>query len=210
MSNGLCHLPSDSVETADQSIMPAPWRAAELQVAALETDSVDCEALTLPDILREGLDILFVGINPGLKSARVGHYYAGPGNLFWRCLEKSGLTPVLLRPDEDRRVLEFGLGITDCVKRASRSASDVRRGEFRESAPALAAKIERHRPRIVCFNGLMGYRSAIDPLAELGEQPGSLGGARVFVVPSTSAANAGFTRQERTEWFVRLRQLRDG
>jgi double-stranded uracil-DNA glycosylase len=150
-----------------------------------------------------------VGINPGMKSARVGHYYAGPGNLFWRALHESGLVPELLRPDEDRRVLEFGIGITDCVKRASRMASEVRRGEFRDGRPALIEKIERARPRIVCFNGLMGYRSAIDPDGVLGLQPGRLGGALVFVVPSTSAANAGFTRDERIEWFRRLRELRD-
>jgi double-stranded uracil-DNA glycosylase len=167
------------------------------------------EVLTLPDLLQEGLDLVFVGINPGLKSARVGHYYAGPGNLFWRCLHESGLTPVLLRPDQDRRVLDHGIGITDCVKRASRMASEVRSGEFREAAPALIRKIERYRPRVVCFNGLMGYRATIDPLARLGLQPQHLGGAVTFVVPSTSAANANFTREERVQWFRRLRALRD-
>jgi len=167
------------------------------------------QELSLPDVLREGLELVFVGINPGLKSARVGHYYAGPGNLFWKALYQSGLLPELLRPEDDRRVLEFGIGITDCVKRASRTASDLRRSEFREAAHDLEAKIERCRPRIVCFNGLMGYRSAIDPEAELGLQERRLGGAVVFVVPSTSAANAGFTRHERIEWFRRLRELRD-
>src|SRR5436190_21334088 len=120
--------------------------------------------MSLPDLVAEGLDILFVGINPGLTSARVGHYYAGPGNLFWKCLYGSGLTPVLLRPEEDRRVLDFGIGITDCVKRPSQAAAEVRRSEFRAGALELVRKIERYRPRIVCFNGLMGYRSAIDPL----------------------------------------------
>src|SRR5687767_2721641 len=105
--------------------------------------------MALPDLIAEGLDLLFVGINPGLKSARLGHYYAGPGNLFWRCLHESGLTPELLRPQEDRRVLEFGIGITDCVKRASRTASEVRRDEFRSGAPELVRKIEHCRPRVV-------------------------------------------------------------
>lgn len=167
------------------------------------------ESQSLPDLIQEGLEVLFVGINPGLTSARLGHYYAGPGNLFWKCLYQSGLTPVLLRPQEDRRVLEYGIGITDCVKRASRTASEVGRGEFRAGAPELIIKIERCRPRIVCFNGLMGYRSTIDPEAALGLQPEPLGGAAVFVVPSTSAANANFTREERVEWFRRLRELRD-
>ena len=165
--------------------------------------------MALPDLLGEGIDLLFVGINPGLTSARLGHYYAGPGNLFWRCLHESGLTPERLRPQDDRKVLEYGIGITDCVKRASRTASEVRAGEFREGAPALIAKIEQYRPLLVCFNGLMGYRATIDPAARLGLQPTRLGGAAVFVVPSTSAANAGFTREERVAWFRRLRLLRD-
>jgi TDG/mug DNA glycosylase family protein len=165
--------------------------------------------LTLPDLLDGDVDLLFVGINPGMKSARVGHYYAGPGNLFWRCLYESGLTSELLTPQQDRRVREWGIGITDCVKRATRNASEVRPQEFREAAEALVRKIERCAPRLVCFNGLMGYRQTLDPNASLGLQPGTLGGAPVFVVPSTSAANAGFTREERVEWFRRLRELRD-
>lgn len=167
------------------------------------------ELTTLPDLLAEDLEILFVGINPSLKAARVGHYYAGPGNLFWRCLHESGLLPLRLQPDDDRRVLEWRIGITDCVKRPSRNANELRTAEFRDAAPALRAKLERWRPRIVCFNGLMGYRAAINPLGTLGEQPERLSGAVVFVVPSTSAANANFTREERVEWFTRLRELRD-
>src|SRR4051812_17084980 len=112
----------------------------------------------LPDLIAPGLEILFVGINPGLKSARVGHYYAGPGNLFWRCLFESGLTPVRLVPAEDRRLLEFGIGITDCVARPSRSAAEVTPAEFSAGAPRLAEKVARFQPRIVCFNGLAGCR----------------------------------------------------
>jgi len=163
----------------------------------------------LPDLVAPGLEILFVGINPGLKSARVGHYYAGPGNLFWRCLRESGLVLELLRPDQDRKLLDYAIGITDCVRRPSRGASDVRPAEFRACAAELVARIEACRPTIVCFNGLMGYRSAIDPEAALGLQQRRIGSAVVFVVPSTSAANAGFTRAERVEWFLQLRFLRD-
>ncbi|MCC2668917.1 MAG: hypothetical protein K0Q72_1388 [Armatimonadetes bacterium] len=163
----------------------------------------------LPDLLAEGLEVLFVGINPSLKSALVGHYYAGPGNLFWRCLHESGLIPERLAPSEDRRLLEFRIGITDCVARPSRSAAEVSAHEFRSARPALIRKLEVYRPRIVCFNGLMGYRGTFDPQAQLGLQPEALAGAVVFVVPSTSAANAGFTREERVEWFRKLRALRD-
>ena len=167
------------------------------------------ESPTLPDLLVPGLEIVFVGINPSLKSAQVGHYYAGPGNLFWRCLHESGLTPKRLVPAQDRQLLEHRIGITDCVKRPSRSAGEVSAVEFRSARPALEEKLALFRPRILCFNGLMGYRGTFEPQAKLGLQEERLGGALVFVVPSTSAANAGFTREERGEWFRKLRDLRD-
>jgi TDG/mug DNA glycosylase family protein len=164
---------------------------------------------TLPDLLAPGIELLFVGINPSIYSTQAGHYYARPGNIFWRCLHESGLTPVRLRPDEDRRVLEWGIGITDCVKRPTVTAAEVARAEFQDGAAALVRKIARFRPLVVCFNGLVGYRSALDARAVLGRQPVSLEGAAVFVVPSTSGANAAYSRSQRVEWFIRLRELRD-
>jgi TDG/mug DNA glycosylase family protein len=164
---------------------------------------------TLPDLVAPGIQILIVGINPSLYSAQVGHYYARPGNLFWRCLHEGGLTPVRLQPQEDRRVLEWGIGITDCVKRPTVSAAEVVPSEFRDGVAALRQKIARCRPLVVCFNGLIGYRGAFDPRAGLGRQPERLEGAVVFVVPSTSGANAAYSRQERVQWFARLRELRD-
>jgi TDG/mug DNA glycosylase family protein len=164
---------------------------------------------SLPDIIGPGIEILFVGINPGLKSARVGHFYAGPGNLFWRCLHESGLVPIRLAPTEDHRLPEFGIGVTDCVARPSRAAADVARAEFAAGAPALLRKIELCQPRLVCFNGMAGYRACFDAGAQPGPQSLRLAGARVFVVPSTSAANAGYPREERVEWFRRLREFRD-
>jgi double-stranded uracil-DNA glycosylase len=174
------------------------------------TEEADALAVqTLPDLVAPGIELLFVGINPSLFSARAGHYYARPGNMFWRCLHEGGLTPVRLRPEEDRRVLEWGIGITDCVKRPTVSAAEVSAAEFQDGVAALLAKIARCRPRVVCFNGLVGYRSAFDARAGLGRQPGSLEGAVVFVVPSTSGANAAYSRPERIAWFTRLRELRD-
>ena len=164
---------------------------------------------TLPDLLAPGIELLFVGINPSIYSAQAGHYYARPGNIFWRCLHESGLTPVRLRPDEDRRVLEWGIGITDCVKRPTVTAAEVERAEFQDGAEALVRKVARVRPLVVCFNGLVGYRSAFDARAVVGRQPLRLEGAAVFVVPSTSGANAAYSRGQRVEWFIRLRELRE-
>jgi double-stranded uracil-DNA glycosylase len=169
----------------------------------------DHSAETLPDLLAPGIDLLFVGINPSLYSVTAGHYYARPGNLFWRCLHEGGLTPMRLRPEEDRRVLEWGIGITDCVKRPTVSAAEVTAAEFQAGEALLAAKIAHYRPRIVCFNGLVGYRGAFDPRAGLGRQSRQVEGAIVFVVPSTSGANAAYSREARVEWFGRLRELRE-
>ena len=184
--------------------LPVPPRDTILS-AVSEAPTVQ----TLPDLLAPGIQVLFVGINPSLYSARAGHYYARPGNMFWRCLHEGGLTPVRLRPEEDRRVLEWGIGITDCVKRPTVSAAEVAPEEFSAGVAALVEKIVRCRPLVICFNGLTGYRGAFNPRAGLGRQPERLEGAVVFVVPSTSGANAAYSRQERVAWFARLRELRD-
>jgi len=167
------------------------------------------EELTLPDYLAPGLDIVFVGLNPGTYSARRSHYYARPGNLFWGALYEAGLTPVRLEPEEDCRVLEFGLGLTDLVQRATDQAAQIAPTEWQAGGVALAAKIERYRPRIVCFNGLAGYRRAFDPSARPGRQERRLGEALAFIVPSTSGLNAAYSHAERIAWFRRLRLLRD-
>ena len=86
----------------------------------------------LPDYLRPGLRVVFVGFNPGDRSSRIGHYYAGRGNQFWNFLFESGLVGERLRPEDDHRVLEFSLGLTDVVKRWSRSAGELRTSDYRE------------------------------------------------------------------------------
>jgi TDG/mug DNA glycosylase family protein len=164
----------------------------------------------LPDLLDERVELLFVGLTPGLKSAMVGHYYAGPGNLFWRCLHESGLTSERLRPEEDWRLPEFGIGVTDCVARPTRGLGDLSPAELRAGFGPLVAKIERFQPILVCFNGLSGLRAMLGRPVAPGLQDGLiLGGAAVFAVPSTSAANAGYSREERVEWFRVLKATFD-
>jgi len=99
----------------------------------------------LPDYLKRGLDVVFVGFNPGERSAHIGHYYAGRGNQFWNFLYESGLVPERLRPEQDRRVLEFGLGLTDLVKRWSRSANELRAEDFNNGAPRLERRLRHSR-----------------------------------------------------------------
>ena len=170
---------------------------------------------SLPDYLRRGLDIVFVGINPGEYSAMVGHYFATPRNRFWPAINRSGLLGEELSADEDRRVLDYGIGLTDVVKRPSSSASNLRAADYRRWAPVLKEKLERCRPKIVCFHGTTAYRNylkyaeGVDERPKLGLQPREIGGSRVFVVPNPSPANAAFSLDTLVTWYRRLKEMRD-
>lgn len=158
----------------------------------------------LPDYLRPGLDVVLVGINPGERSARLGHYYAGRGNQFWPLLFQSGLLPCRLRPEDDLRVLEFGIGMTDVVKRSSKSANDLRAADFKSGVPRLRRVLKEVSPRVVAFNGKTAYEKLNGRSAKLGWQKETLDGARVFVLPSTSGRNGSLTRAEKLAYFRRL------
>ena len=172
---------------------------------------------TLPDLLRDGLDVVFVGINPSLYSARRGHYFARPTNRFWGAFSRSRLSGparqalgvAVLTPAHDRVLLEHGFGFTDLVKRPTARAAEVA-NEIGAGIDALTAKLERHRPRFACFHGITGYRPvhlclAADKAAPaLGLQPVRIGATRLFVVPNPSGANAHATPAEQTRWYDRL------
>lgn len=161
----------------------------------------------LPDYLRPGLRLVFVGYNPGERSARLGHYYAGIANLFWPALYRSGLVSEPLTYRDDHRLPEFGIGVTDLAKRPSRGAGDLPRSEFRNGRAALVRKLRRVRPRVVAFNGKGVYELFCGGNCSLGLQPEQLCGARVFVLPSTSARNAVLSRAEKIRWFRKLRRV---
>jgi TDG/mug DNA glycosylase family protein len=163
---------------------------------------------SLPDYLQPGLDLVVVGFNPGERSAILGHYYAGRGNLFWPLLYEAGLLPEALTYAEDARILEFGIGLTDLVKRPSRSSGDLSRAETRAGAMTLAGKLRFYSPRVVCFNGKGVYaRYKHSPTVTIGPQDDTIGQSRVFVVPSTSGRNGRFTRAEKAAYFHTLQQF---
>jgi TDG/mug DNA glycosylase family protein len=180
---------------------------------------IDPPPETLPDLLCDGLDIVFVGINPGLYSAQRGHYFARRTNRFWPALSRSvlsraarrGLGVAELLPEHDRRMLDYGIGFTDVVKRPTGNAAELAKSEFADGVPLLLAKLVAHRPRIACFHGVTGYRpferialgAPGDDIA-LGLQPASLGSTRIFLVPNPSPANAHFTPAEQAGWYDRL------
>ncbi len=148
---------------------------------------------TLPDYLREGLEIVFVGLNPGLYSAQVGHYFAHKHNRFWPALSASGLVPEPVGPEDDARLLAWGIGLTDVVKRPTHGIHELTPAEFRRGAKALRDKLVRYKPRIVCFVGLTGYRVCCGSDGSPGLQAGRFAEAQVFVIPSTSPRNAHYS-----------------
>jgi TDG/mug DNA glycosylase family protein len=138
-----------------------------------------------------GLRVLFVGINPGLYSAAVGHHFARPGNRFWKALALAGFTSGVLSPFEERLLLEHGFGITNIVGRATATADSLTADELRAGARRLDRKIRRLRPRIVAFLGLGAYRTAFGrPDAVPGPQPQPVGGAGAWLLPNPSGLNA--------------------
>jgi mismatch-specific thymine-DNA glycosylase len=162
---------------------------------------------TLPDYLRKGMKMILVGSNPGDRSARVGHYYAGRGNQFWPMMYESGVIPEPIGYEDDRRILEFGIGMTDLCKRPTRSADELERQEFAEGRVLLAQKLEDLRPRVIAFNGKMVYERFTGGECKLGLQKEKLYGAHVFVLPSTSGQHTGNDRGVKMRYFKKLAAL---
>lgn len=146
--------------------------------------------MVIEDVLAPGLRVVFCGTALGAASARASAYYAGPGNKFWPILHRIGLTPRRLQPAEYPQVLQFGIGLTDLCK--TRSGSDLEIGNDAFDVRRLIGQLERYRPSWIAFNGKKAAREALHGKAvAFGAQEGRLGGARVFVLPSTSGAASG-------------------
>ncbi len=162
---------------------------------------------TLPDLLRPGLDLVFVGINPGSYSAAQGHYYARPGNLFWWALGESGILEVPVSPEMDASLIDCGIGFTDVAKRPSNAASDLSADEFAAGASALLAKLARYQPLVACFNGISACNYCFGPKSAPGPRPERIGRTRIFVVPSTSRRNAHYQKDDILYWFRGLKDF---
>ena len=157
----------------------------------------------LPDVLAQGLRVVFCGINPGFVSAAAGAHFANPRNDFWRLLHDAGFTPRLLAPEEQFEVVKFGLGLTNAAARTTRGSGDLRRRDFdRERLERVVADFA---PRAVAFVGKEAYRGLFGERPALGPQERTLGDVGLFVLPSTSPANAAVPYSERLRWFEALR-----
>jgi TDG/mug DNA glycosylase family protein len=163
----------------------------------------------VPDVLRPGVRVVFCGINPGRVSAAAGAHFANPRNDFWRLLHDAGFTPRLLAPAEQLELLELGIGVTNAASRTTRGSGDLRKADFASAAARLGALADELRPRAVAFVGKEAYRGTFGERPELGLQRRQLGDTALFVLPSTSPANAAVPYAERLRWFRALRDWLD-
>jgi double-stranded uracil-DNA glycosylase len=160
----------------------------------------------VPDVLARGLKVIFCGINPGRVSAAAAAHFANPRNDFWRLLHAAGFTPRLLEPSEQWKLLDFGIGLTNAAFRTTRGSGDLRRVDFADSVARLEQIAEELRPLAIAFVGKEAYRGTFRERAELGLQRRSLGETSLFVLPSTSPANAAVPWPDRLRWFLALRE----
>jgi len=174
---------------------------------------------TLPDYLREGLEIVSVGLNPSENSVRAGFYFATPQNRFWKAFNGSGLAPEPLMPGAasvEKLFRQYGIGFTDVVKRPTRGGATLRANDFRRWAPVLREKLLRFAPRIAWFHGkqaygnYLRYAEGINAGVSWGRQSRGVGDTLVFVTPNPSPANAAFSLAELIRWYRELKELRNG
>ncbi|HVN62890.1 MAG TPA: mismatch-specific DNA-glycosylase [Gaiellaceae bacterium] len=171
----------------------------------MATRSSPSSASAVPDVLAPGLSAVFCGINPGRVSAEAAAHFANPRNDFWRLLHAAGFTPRLLEPSEQYSLLGYGYGITNAAYRTTPGSGDLRRADFEGSAERLERLADELRPGAIGFVGKEAYRGAFGERPELGTQERRLGTTRLFVLPSTSPANAAVPWGERLRWFRAFR-----
>jgi TDG/mug DNA glycosylase family protein len=165
---------------------------------------LDATPSDVPDVLAPDLRIVFVGINPGRVSAAARAHFANPRNDFWRLLHASRLTSRFYEPHEQFSLLEEGIGVTNAAYRTTPGSGDLRRSDFAGSAARLERIASELRPRWLAFVGKEAYRGAFGTRADLGVQERTLGDTQLFVLPSTSPANAAVPWDERRRWFREL------
>jgi len=160
----------------------------------------------VPDVLAPGLAAVFCGINPGRVSAAAAAHFANPRNDFWRLLHAAGFTPRQLDPQEQFELLDFGVGATNAAPRTTPGSGDLRKADFAGAAERLEQIAADLRPRAIGFVGKEAYRGAFGERPELGRQERRLADTALFVLPSTSPANAAVPWEERLRWFVAFRE----
>ena len=170
----------------------------------MQRDRAETVNPALPDIVAANLRVLFCGINPGFVSAAAGAHFANPRNDFWRLLHAARFTPRLLAPAEQDALLDYRLGVTNAAPRTTRGSGDLRRADFAGARERLELVANELAPEWIGFVGKEAYRGVFDERPQLGLQPRTLRETRLFVLPSTSPANAAVLWHEREQWFQEL------
>jgi TDG/mug DNA glycosylase family protein len=161
----------------------------------------------LRDRIRPGVRVLFVGINPGIRSSLTGHHFAGFSNRFWKLLYAARLVPEPVTYVDDERLPEWGYGITNVVARPTPGIETLTREEFVAGCARLRRKIQRYQPAVVALVGVTVFR-ALFPNSRgpvtLGVQRERIGNAAVFVLPNPSGRNANYSYGEMRRAFRAL------
>jgi TDG/mug DNA glycosylase family protein len=163
----------------------------------------------IPDVLAPGLRVLFCGINPGRVSAAAQAHFANPRNDFWRLLHVAGFTPRLLEPAEQLELLTYRIGVTNAAARTTPGSGDLRKADFTGAAERLERIAGELNPGWIGFVGKEAYRGAFGERPEFGVQERRLANTRLFVLPSTSPANAAVPWEERLRWFEEVSRASD-
>ena len=150
---------------------------------------------------------MFCGINPGYASAAAGAAFANPRNDFWRLLHAAGFTPRVFDPSEQFELLDLGIGLTNAARRTTRGSGDLRAADYEGARERLESIASELGPRVIAFVGKAAYQGTFRERPQFGLQDTKLEGTRLFVLPSTSPANAAVPWEERLRWFVALKEL---
>lgn len=163
-------------------------------------------ATGLAEILAPHLSVVFCGLNPALTAHRDGHNFSNRSNRFWRVLHLAGFTPRLLRAEEEREMLQYGLGLTSAVSRPTKSASELKKSDYVAAAPVLEEKIRRLAPDNLAFLGKAAYAAiSLRTDIEWGRQPEAFAGASIWVLPNPSGLNRAFDLAKLTEHYRELK-----
>jgi TDG/mug DNA glycosylase family protein len=167
---------------------------------------IAAQASGLAEILAPHLSVVFCGLNPALSAHLDGHNFSNRSNRFWRVLHLAGFTPRLLRAEEEREMLRYGLGLTSAVSRPTKSASELKKRDYITAAPALEDKIRKLAPSNLAFLGKAAYAAiSLRAHVEWGRQPDEFAGASIWVLPNPSGLNRAFDLARLTEHYREMK-----
>lgn len=176
-------------------------RRLDVAPAGLSLSSI-ARGMTVPDVIAPGLRVLFVGVNPGIRSGQTRHHFAHPSGRLWKVLYESGFTPQIVKPAEEQLLLEYGLGLTNLVDRPTSAASELAAAELRTGAARLRRMIRRYQPEWIAILGVVAYRIAFgQPDAVVGPQARKISSSRLWVLPGPTGRNAHYPMSRLTEEF---------